>query len=335
MLGAIIGDIFENFFVSDNSIMTVAVCDGILSGRENSSDDTIQKNIIKSIKKWKRKYPIEKERDFMCVSSVGWLFNSLERTLEVAEIVTKIVNNDLCAIKNARTIAGAIFLARIGANKKEVVDYIADNMEDVFTAIIDAESFDQVMRNAISIKSNMENFFAVCGSIAEPLLGIPDKIIKDAETKIKQDVKTMLCNFFIERYGDFSDIHREILDDLLILGIDSGEVWGCSIGYGDTINMIYTDRNNKIHYFSASGLNGDFNISLLEEHFRPLSVFNKTGETSKGWSLYYLGCGYSLLIEDSLYEKIEPYIREIPEYEMYNKWIILSVKILMCMGYFL
>ena len=121
MIGAIIGDIvgspyefdrgekikdFGPLFIdeseyTDDSVMTIAVADGLMKAGLNSDDETISHEVIKAMKTWGRKYPgagyggrfiwwlqLEDESPYgswgngsaMRVSSVGWLYDTVERT---------------------------------------------------------------------------------------------------------------------------------------------------------------------------------------------------------------------------------------------------------------
>ena len=124
MLGAIIGDIvgsrfefdrgnkskiFKLFtndcYFTDDTVMTVAVAEALLDAGRDADEKTIKENLIKSMKKWGQKYPDagygtkfrhwvladdpEPYGSFgngsgMRVSPAGWLYDSIERTREVA-----------------------------------------------------------------------------------------------------------------------------------------------------------------------------------------------------------------------------------------------------------
>ena len=56
----------------------------------------------------------------MRVSFVGWVFETLERTCEVARWSAEVTHNHLEGIKGAESTATVIWLARNGANKAEI-----------------------------------------------------------------------------------------------------------------------------------------------------------------------------------------------------------------------
>ena len=60
----------------------------------------------------------------MRVIPVGWAFETLEETLQVAKISAEITHNHIEGIKGAQSTAAAIFLARKGKSKEEIRSYV-------------------------------------------------------------------------------------------------------------------------------------------------------------------------------------------------------------------
>lgn len=60
----------------------------------------------------------------MRVSSIGWLFDTLEETERVAGISASITHNHPEGIKGAQAVAAVIYLARTGSGKEEIKQYI-------------------------------------------------------------------------------------------------------------------------------------------------------------------------------------------------------------------
>jgi ADP-ribosylglycohydrolase len=56
----------------------------------------------------------------MRVSPIGWLFNSLEETLQEAKRSAEVTHNHPEGIKGAQAIAMAIYLARQQVSKEEI-----------------------------------------------------------------------------------------------------------------------------------------------------------------------------------------------------------------------
>ena len=134
----------ENSRFTDDSVMTIAVAEALLNSRF-LDDDSIRAALIKSMRKWGKKYPdAGYGRKFLCwlrekdpkpygscgngsamrVSAAGWLFDTLEETREKARLTAEVTHDHPEGIKGAEATSGAIFLARTGRSKGEIRDYI-------------------------------------------------------------------------------------------------------------------------------------------------------------------------------------------------------------------
>ena len=134
----------ENSRFTDDSVMTIAVAEALLGSRF-LDDDSIRAALIKSMRKWGKKYPdAGYGRKFLCwlrakepkpygscgngsamrVSAAGWLFDTLEETREKARLTAEVTHDHPEGIKGAEATSGAIFLARTGRSKGEIRDYI-------------------------------------------------------------------------------------------------------------------------------------------------------------------------------------------------------------------
>lgn len=136
----------ENSRFTDDSVMTIAVAEALLDSRF-LDDDSIRAALIKSMRKWGKKYPdAGYGRKFLCwlrekdpkpygscgngsamrVSAAGWLFDTLEETREKARLTAEVTHDHPEGIKGAEATSGAIFLARTGRSKEEIRDYIVE-----------------------------------------------------------------------------------------------------------------------------------------------------------------------------------------------------------------
>lgn len=134
----------ENSRFTDDSVMTIAVAEALLNSRF-LDDDSIRAALIKSMRKWGKKYPdAGYGRKFLCwlrekepkpygscgngsamrVSAAGWLFDTLEETREKARLTAEVTHDHPEGIKGAEAASSAIFLARTGRSKGEIRDYI-------------------------------------------------------------------------------------------------------------------------------------------------------------------------------------------------------------------
>ena len=134
---------------TDDSVMTIAVAEALLDSRFRE-DAEIRTALVKSMRKWGRKYPHAgyggRFRDWlraknpepygsfgngsaMRVSAAGWLFDTLEDTRAKAMLTAEVTHNHLEGIKGAEATASAIFLARTGHSKDEIRDYIVKEFD--------------------------------------------------------------------------------------------------------------------------------------------------------------------------------------------------------------
>ena len=163
MLGAITGDIvgsiyefdniknkdFEFFdrecFFTDDTVMSVAVGEALLDMRPTDKEDEIEAKLVTSMKKWGREYPYAGYGGSFCswlrsdntspynsygngsamrVASAGWLYEDMFTTRYMARLTSEVTHNHIEGIKGAEATAAAIFLARNGASKQEIREYI-------------------------------------------------------------------------------------------------------------------------------------------------------------------------------------------------------------------
>ena len=260
MIGAIIGDIvgsrfefddgkksraFELFTgecdITDDTVMTVAVAEALMDAGPDAGEVEIKERLIKSMKKWGNKYPIagygarfihwvlsddpEPYGSYgngsgMRVSSVGWLYDSIERTREVARWTAEVTHNHPEGVKGAESVAAAIFMARTGASLVEIRNYIVDEfgydlsrsldeirpgyyhvedcmrtMPEAFECFLEAGSYEECLRNVMYIGGDTDTLGAIAGAIAEAKWGVPDEIIEGAREFIPADIAGVVERF--------------------------------------------------------------------------------------------------------------------------------------------
>ena len=150
----------------------------------------------------------------MRVSAVGWMFGSLEETERVAGISASITHSHPEGIKGAQATAAAIFMARNGASKEAIRDYISKKFEydlnrtcdqirplygfevscqksvpESIIAFLDSTDYESTLRLAVSLGGDSDTQACIAGSIAEAFYGIPDDIIIEATSFIPQYFK--------------------------------------------------------------------------------------------------------------------------------------------------
>jgi len=156
----------------------------------------------------------------MRVSSVAWLYNDLDSVLRAARISAEVTHNHPEGIKGAQATAAAIFLARTGHSKQEIKTYIEDTfgydlsrtcdeirpeyhhvescqktVPEAITAFLEGESFEDVIRTAVSLGGDCDTLTAIAGSIAEGFYGVPDNLLNECYARLPDDLLDILQRF--------------------------------------------------------------------------------------------------------------------------------------------
>ena len=155
----------------------------------------------------------------MRVSACGFAADSLEEAIELSKIVTGITHNHPEGIKGAESVTVAIFMARLGKSKEEIKDYIIKHYYNIdFTldeirntykfnetcqetvpqaleAFFESNSFEDAIRNAISIGGDSDTVAAITGGIADAYYGIPEEIKKEALTYLDEELLDIVTKF--------------------------------------------------------------------------------------------------------------------------------------------
>lgn len=157
----------------------------------------------------------------MRVAPVAWLYDGLEIIERYAAITAEITHDHPEGIKGAQAIAAAIYLARRGYSKDYIRKYISDKYEynlnrtcddirptyhhvescqetvpEALTAFFEGNSFEEVIRLAVSLGGDSDTLTAIAGSVAEAYYGIPSKIWKKAITYLDNDQLDIIYDFY-------------------------------------------------------------------------------------------------------------------------------------------
>lgn len=152
----------------------------------------------------------------MRISAAGWYGKSISEVKRFSYMVTSVTHDNIEGIKGAEATAVAIFLARNGCSKAEIADYIQtnyynlnDSVEDLqenydwdsscqgtvppaLQCFLESESFEDAIRNAISIGGDSDTIGAITGAVAEAYYGIPEEIKEQAKSYIPQELLDMV-----------------------------------------------------------------------------------------------------------------------------------------------
>ena len=157
----------------------------------------------------------------MRASAVGWKFRTLEETERVAALSASITHDHPEGIKGAQATAAAIFLARSGYSKQEIMEYIerrfgydlsthTDDIRKVYgwedscqgtvppaiRAFLDSTDFESAVRIAVSLGGDSDTLACITGGIAEAYYGeIPQEIFQQTMDIIPESFRYMLKMF--------------------------------------------------------------------------------------------------------------------------------------------
>ena len=267
MLGALFGDIVGSVYEfrntkdynftllsdwsrpTDDSCMTLAVAQALLD-TYGQDDDAIRTALVRNMQAIGQRYPDagyggmfakwlvsprpEPYNSFgngsgMRVAAAGWLYPTMEETLHAAKLTAEVTHNHPEGIKGAQAVAAAIFLARSGADKKEIKDYIektfdydlsrtleeikpdyrfyVDCMRSVPEAIIaflEGNDFEDVIRKAVSLGGDSDTIGCMAGGIAEAFYGMPEAFKEEVLARLDIPLRRIVFEFQ-EFCGDDSE----------------------------------------------------------------------------------------------------------------------------------
>ena len=251
MYGAILGDIIGSPFefdrgdktkefdlftkgcdFTDDSVMTIAVGEALLAVGTEATVKEIEEVLVTNMQDWGKRYPYAgyggrfrhwlKEKSpkpygsygngsAMRVSAAGWLYDSLERTREVARATANVTHNHPEGIKGAEATASAIYMARNESSKEEIKEYIErefhynldrtldeirpgyhmdetcqKTVPEAIIAFLESKNFEDAVRNAVSLGGDTDTLGAITGSIAEAFYGIPTELLAECRSRIEE-----------------------------------------------------------------------------------------------------------------------------------------------------
>lgn len=138
----------------------------------------------------------------MRVGPVGWAFDTEDEVLRQAQMTAEITHDHPEGIKGAQATALAVYLARTGADKAVIRTRIESQfgydlartvesirltyefdvscqgtVPEALIAFLDAESYEDAVRNAVSLGGDADTLACIAGAVAEAFHGaVPDPI---------------------------------------------------------------------------------------------------------------------------------------------------------------
>jgi ADP-ribosylglycohydrolase len=162
----------------------------------------------------------------MRVSPIGFACASLDEVLREARQSAQVTHNHPEGIRGAQATAVAVFLARLGGRKLEIKAYIerefgydlGGRLDDIrkgyrfdiscqgsvpqsIIAFLESDSYEDAVRNAISLGGDADTMACIAGGIAEAYYGeVPEAIRAQALALLDHRLRAVVDEFSA-RYG--------------------------------------------------------------------------------------------------------------------------------------
>jgi ADP-ribosylglycohydrolase len=222
---------------TDDTVLTVAVADAILGdgdyaraiksyARRHPLRGYGPRFVAWMVKPGYRPYNSFGNGSAMRVSPVGFAFDSERDVVREAQRSAECTHNHPEGIKGAQATALAVYLARIGADKESIrqrvqkefgydlsrsidairPDYTFDitcqgSVPEAIISFLDSISYEDALRNAISLGGDSDTQACIAGGIAEAYYkDIPLDILRQVRKRLTRDLWDKALQFY-RRYG--------------------------------------------------------------------------------------------------------------------------------------
>ena len=223
----------ENSHFTDDTVMTLAVALGLIAGQGDAQKTFA--GVRYEMRHWGRRYPhagyggmfrrwlrAEHPQPYgsfgngsaMRVAAAGWLFDTLDKTLEMAKVTAEVTHNHPEGIKGAQATAAAIFLARTGHSRPEIKRYVEQTfgydlsrtcdeirphyrhvetcqqtVPEAIIAFLESTGFEDALRNAVSLGGDSDTLACITGGIAEAFYGMPPELQQETLKRLPEEMQ--------------------------------------------------------------------------------------------------------------------------------------------------
>jgi len=220
---------------TDDTLCTVAIADVLLRGRDpaktvrNWGEAYPDLGYGSMFRRWLKQSDMGPYNSFgngaaMRVSPCAMIARDLAEALSLSDRVTKISHNHPEGMKGARATTHAVFLALEGvgatAIRQEIAsayaydlsrsvdqirpDYAFDEtcqktVPEALTCALEATTFEDAIRNAISIGGDSDTVACIAGALAEGLFGIPEPILSGGRARVPSGFVDILDRLYARR----------------------------------------------------------------------------------------------------------------------------------------
>lgn len=163
----------------------------------------------------------------MRVSPVGLYAKTLDEALALAALTASVSHNHPEGVKGAQAIATSMFLCKQGKSKEEIKDYVETtfgynlhrtiaeirpryefdvscqgSVPEAIITFLEGNSFEEVIRLAISLGGDSDTIGAMAGAIAACMYSISEEIAERCDrilTEDLRDIKDRFCKLIEDR----------------------------------------------------------------------------------------------------------------------------------------
>lgn len=149
----------------------------------------------------------------------------------MARLSAEVTHNHPEGIKGAEATASAIYLARTGKSKVEIKEYIVENfgydlsrtcdeirpgyhhvescqetVPEAITAFLEGESFEDVIRTAVSLGGDCDTLTCIAGAMAEGFYGVPEELKQECRRRLNKKLLNVL-----DRYDEYLVFRKQLI----------------------------------------------------------------------------------------------------------------------------
>ena len=223
----------KDSFFTDDTICTIGVADALVHDADPAHTLQSWCRRYKHVGGWGNRFYDWIEEDTlspygsfgngaaMRVSPAGLLASNLEEAVEMSKRVTEITHDHQEGLRGAAATASAIYWAKRGAPPHEVRQLVSDaygydmsrSVDDIrptyhfnetcmetvpeaLTCALEANSYEDAIRNAVSIGGDSDTIAAIAGGLAEALYGLPVEIAGQGWAYLSPDMKKVVLSLY-------------------------------------------------------------------------------------------------------------------------------------------
>ena len=156
----------------------------------------------------------------MRVSPCAWLAATAAEAVYLSEQATRVTHNHPESFRGAHAVTEAIWLARQGEASATIRQRIAEHhgydmarsvasirptysfdvtcqgsVPEALICALEADDFEDALRNAVSIGGDSDTIAAIAGSVAEARFGIPDDLWQVARSFLTDEMESVIERF--------------------------------------------------------------------------------------------------------------------------------------------